>query len=110
VSCGKEPCSTHGELCAFHGDESGRCAFCHRSWYLIPDADSHSCETKGVWGPAERWRVAVAEKMRLEAWNATENPSRADVAPFCPHVGQDPEQAAGCRRQGSSRFALPAYG
>jgi hypothetical protein len=65
---GKPPCVEHGTLCVFHGDEPGRCPWCHGLWTVILGRNSHSCESASLWrGVETRWRVIRARQMREEA-------------------------------------------
>jgi hypothetical protein len=34
-----ERCPRHGDMCAYRGDEPGRCRVCHRSWDVITGRD-----------------------------------------------------------------------
>lgn len=79
-------CSVHGAHCAFRGDESGRCPWCHAAWWSI-HGRGHSCEAGRCWPTTERaWRVPVARMMRE---SAAENPSQVDTEPARRPVGAD---------------------
>lgn len=85
MPCGKAPCPEHGTPCAFHGDEPGRCRWCHSPWARIIGTGRHSCEAAAIWPSGDRgWRIATAIQMRLDA---TTEPHAVDEGPFCSHLG-----------------------
>lgn len=110
LNCGRAPCPIHDRLCAFHGDESGRCPFCHAAWWSVLRAPNlHTCEKASGWAPPDRWRTTGAERLR----NAAENSPRADVAPFCSHLGKDagkPSRAETQPLRGSAGIAAMECG
>lgn len=65
--CEKPKCRTHNGLCAFHGDEPGRCPLCHSAWLVILARDWHSCEQARNWPPHERGRVTEGRELRKAA-------------------------------------------
>lgn len=95
LSCGKEKCPQH-DHCAYHGDEAGRCPWCHASWDTILDSGHHTCEKPKTWGSQERaQRIEDAMYMRGSA--AMDRASLAfhgyeigGTEPFCPHVEVSP--------------------
>lgn len=84
LDCGKPACPEHGTMCAFHGDEPGRCPWCHSSWVVIRRGGWHSCERSSTWGALERQdRLETARVWRQEA---SRTPQELDTGPHCPHV------------------------
>lgn len=88
MACGNPSCPLHGSLCAYHGNENGRCPWCHASWRAITSPGwKHGCESTKTWTPAERgWRVAKAKAMRHRAETT---PQIGDTGTFCAHLGTD---------------------
>lgn len=105
LACGRAPCSEHGEACAYHGDEDGRCVWCHATWQGMAATfragwidskgrrrdyawrEVHSCERSKPWGQEQApWRKAKAVQMRECGVGAV---SARDTAPHCGHVGKD---------------------
>lgn len=87
MACEDVPCSEHGILCAFHGNEPGRCPWCHSAWTVILRYGSHSCESARVWRGAEaKWRLAKARQMRQRAAEAAQE---IDHGTHCTHLDND---------------------
>jgi hypothetical protein len=99
LDCGKPPCTEHGTLCAYHGDEKDRCPWCHSTWGRILGSGSHSCESPAVWTNGKRpdnaqyvaERVFRAAVMRQKAAERPQGPWQSghcshgysDIPPHC---------------------------
>ncbi len=80
--CGRAACPTHNADCAFHGDEAGRCPFCHCAWWVIVSSGWHSCEKSHLTPPTVRRRIPEIVAMR----KAKESADNSLVEPFCSHL------------------------
>jgi hypothetical protein len=85
TACEQAPCTEHGTLCDYHGDEPDRCPWCHATWAMILRTHFHSCEMAGTWrGQEAKGRVANASEMRRKAAG---NARATDHSAHCPHLG-----------------------